>query len=58
MRSSHAPEACITGEACITHKVRISFRKERITQKNPFCHTTKGIFLLVTRTGLEPMLPP
>ena len=44
MRSSHAPEACITGEACITHAVRISFRKERITQKIPFVIRQKGFF--------------
>ena len=58
MRSSHAPKACITGEACITHEVRITFRKERITQKNLICHLTNQVFLLVTRTGIEPMLPP
>ena len=35
MRSAHATKARITGEACITHEVRFSFRKERITQKKP-----------------------
>ena len=45
MRSTHAPKACITGEACITHAVRITFRKERITQRSPFCLPTKGAFL-------------
>ena len=36
MRSTHAPKACITDEVCITHVVRITFRKERITQKVSF----------------------
>ena len=45
MRSTHAPKACITGEAFITHAVRITFRKERITQKSPFCPDgQKGLF--------------
>ena len=44
MRSFHAPQACITGEACITHAVRITFRKERITQKIPFVIRQKGFF--------------
>ena len=47
MRSTHAPKACITGEACITHEVRITFRKERITQKNPFCPVDKRDFFVV-----------
>ncbi len=46
MRSIHAPQACITGEACITHTVRITFRKERITQKSPFCLVDKGDFFV------------
>ncbi len=45
MRSTHVPKACITGEACITHKVRIMFQKERITEKKKtFCPETKGLF--------------
>ncbi len=44
MRSPHAPKARITGEACITHNVRIVFRKERITQKSLFCRQTKETF--------------
>ena len=47
MRSIHAPQACITGEACITHTVRISFRKERITQKSPFFSVAKILFLVL-----------
>ena len=46
MRSTHAPKACITGEACITHEVRITFRKERITQKSPFCLVDKRDFFV------------
>ena len=46
MRSTHAPKACITGEACITHEVRITFRKERITQKSPICLVDKSGFFV------------
>ena len=55
MRSTHAPKACITGVACITHKVRISFRKERITQKSKE-HSRKAVFFafLVEMAGIEP----
>ena len=53
MRSTHAPKACITGGACITHEVRIMFRKERITQKNPFVIRQKG-FLMAGGEGFEP----
>ena len=65
MRSAHAPKACITGEACITHKVRIMFRKERITQKSLFCLIDKRDFFGTpegTRTpnprNRNPMLYP
>ena len=47
MRSTHAPKACITGEACITHEVRITFRKERITQRNLICQVDKSGFFVV-----------
>ena len=33
MRSYHAPKACITGEACITHAVRIMFRRNASLKK-------------------------
>jgi len=46
MRSEHTPQACIAGEACITHKVRIMFRKERITQKSLFCPVDKRDFFV------------
>jgi len=46
MRSAHAPKACITGGAYITHKVRITFRKERITQKSPICLIDKLDFFV------------
>jgi hypothetical protein len=46
MRSAHAPKARITGEACITHAVRITFRKERITQKSLFCPADKRGFFV------------
>ena len=46
MRSTHAPQACITDEDCITHVVRITFRKERITQKTPFCLVDKRDFFV------------
>ena len=46
MRSAHGPKACITGEACITHEVRSMFRKERITQKSPFCPVDKRDFFV------------
>jgi len=44
----HAPKAYITGKACITHGVCITFRKERITQqkKQP---SQKAAFLLCVR---------
>ena len=46
MRSIHAPQACITGEVRITHTVRITFRKERITQKSLICLVDKlGFFV-------------
>ena len=54
MRSIHAPKACITAEGNITHKVRITFRKERITQKTHLCRQTKVRFLLEQDTGVEP----
>ena len=46
MRSTHAPKACITDEVRITHEVRITFRKERITQKSPFCPVDKRDFFV------------
>ena len=46
MRSAHAPKACITDEVCITHAVRITFRKERITQKSLFCLVDKRDFFV------------
>ena len=46
MRSIHAPKACISGEACITHVVHISFRKERITQKSLICPVDKSGFFV------------
>ena len=46
MRSAHAPKACITDEVCITHAVRITFRKERITQKSLFCPVDKRDFFV------------
>ena len=45
MRSAHAPKACITDEVCITHAVRLTFRKERIIQKTHLCLPTKVRFL-------------
>ena len=53
MRSTHAPKACITGEACITHGVRITFRKERITQKSPFCLVDKRDFFVGVGDGIR-----
>ena len=32
--------------------------RANIIQKNAFCLPTKGVFLLVTHTGIEPMFPP
>ena len=46
MRSAHAPKACITDEVCITHAVRITFRKERITRKSLFCPVDKRDFFV------------
>ena len=46
MRSTYAPKACITDEVCITHAVRITFRKERITQKSLFCLVDKRDFFV------------
>ena len=46
MRSTHAPKACITDEVYITHAVRITFRKERITKKSPFCLMGKRDFFV------------
>ena len=46
MRSIHVPKVCITGDACITHVVRITFRKERITQKSPICLVDKLDFFV------------
>ena len=39
-------EAHITAEGYITHEVRITFRKERITQKSPFCLVDKRDFFV------------
>ena len=41
----------------ITQVVRITFRKERITQKSLFCLPTKETFLLARPTGFEPTTP-
>ena len=49
MRSAHAPKACITDEVCITHAVRITFRKERITQKSLFRPVDKRDFFVGAR---------
>ena len=46
MRSTYAPKACITDEVCITHAVRITFRKEHITQKSLFCLVDKRDFFV------------
>ena len=46
MRSIHAPQACITDKVCITHEVRIVFRKERITQRNLICRADKSGFFV------------
>ena len=51
MRSTHAPKACITDEVCITHAVRITFRKERITQKSLFCLADKRDFFVGAADG-------
>ena len=51
MRSTHAPKAHITDEVCITHAVRITFRKERITQKSLFCPVDKRDFFVGAADG-------
>ena len=45
MRSIHAPKAHITDEVCITHKVRITFRQERIVQKSTFVNRQRCFFV-------------
>ena len=51
MRSAHAPKACITDVVCITHEVRITFRKERITQRSLICLVDKSGFFGGTPEG-------
>ena len=46
MRFVHAPKACIIDEVCITHAVCITFRKERITQRNLICQVDKSGFFV------------
>ena len=41
LRFTHAPKACITGEACITHAVRIMFRRNASLKKSLFCLVDK-----------------
>ena len=53
MRSTLVPQACITGGAYITHKVRITFRKERITQKSLFCTEDKRDFFVGDPDGIR-----
>ena len=57
MRSAHAPKACITDEVCITHAVRITFRKERITQKSLFCLVDKRDFFVGAGGGTRTRTP-
>ena len=49
MRSAHAPKACITGVACITHEVRISFRRNASLKKDI---RKTDVFFVVTRRGI------
>ena len=47
IRFTHVPKACITAEGDITHEVRTTFRKERITQKSLLCPVDKRDFFVV-----------
>ena len=49
----HAPKAYITDDVCITHAVRITFRKERITQKSLFCPVDKRDFFVGGEKGIR-----
>ena len=46
MRSVHAPEACITDEVCITHEVRIMFRRNASLKKRTFVLVDKSAFFV------------